>query len=65
MKVSWKLVLNYIDKLGLNKTSVKVKNSALKLILSDVQNVFCCECLLVCERMCLNVFSFERRTLYE
>ena len=63
MKVFWKLVLNYIVKLGLNKTSLKVKNSALKLILSDVQKVFCCECLLVCERMCLNVFSFERRKL--
>ena len=40
MKSFWKLVLNYFVKLGLNKTFMKVKNSALKLILSDVQKVF-------------------------
>ena len=39
---------------------MKVKNSALKLILSDVQKVFFfCEGLLVCERMCLDMFHLK------
>ena len=52
MKSFWKLVLNYFVKLGLNKASVKAKNSALKLILSGVQKGFSVS-VSWCARVCV------------
>ena len=48
VKVFFKVVLDYLVKLSLHASSVKITNSALHLRLSEFQKFILCKCLLVC-----------------